>query len=84
MSNRCPICTVPIDQLGEYTQNGYEVHSCQNYATAYAQSDVVGLNAQGMKNMKNALWSLSNLCPPDLFYANILHNIPLRILDHLM
>ena len=84
ISNQCPICIVPTDKLGDYAENGYAVRLYQNYAAAYARSDVAGLNAQGVKNMKNALWSLPNLCLPDLFRADILHNILLGILDHLM
>ena len=82
MSNWCPICTVPMDKFRNYTENGYAVCLCQNYAAAYARSD--GLNAKGVKNMKNALWSLPNLYPPDLFRTDILHNILLGILDHIM
>jgi len=42
------------------------------------------LNANGLKNIKNALWSIPNLNPPELVPADILHNILLRVFENMM
>jgi len=42
------------------------------------------LNVHEVKNIRNALWSVPNLNPPDLIRADILHNMLLRVLDHMM
>jgi len=55
-----------------------------NYDAAYRKSDVVGLKAHRVKNLENALWSVPNVNPPDLVQADILHNILLRVLVHMM
>ena len=50
----------------------------------YENSDIVTLKAYGVKNVKNALWSLPYLNPASLLQADILHNVQLRVLSHLM
>ena len=83
-NNRCPICTSPTDKLGDYSETVYPNRSHTEYAQAYKNSDAASLNADGIKNINNALWSMPNLQPPDLVRADILHNILLGVLDHLM
>ena len=83
-SNRCPVCTIPTEELGEYLVTGYPIRSHEDYANAYRQSDAVGLNAHGIKNVHNALWLIPGLNPLDLVRADILHNILLEMLDLLI
>ena len=83
-SNRYPVCTTPTEKLGEYLVTGYPIRSHEDYAIAYRQSDAAGLNAHGMTNVNNALWSIPCLSQLDLVRADILHNILLAILDYLM
>ena len=83
-SNRCPVSTTPTEKLGEYRVTGYPIRSHHDYARVYGQSDAAGLNAHGIKNVNNALWSIPGLYPPDLVRADILHNLLLRMLDQLM
>ena len=83
-NNHCPICVSPTDRLGEYLEAVYPTRAHEDYAVAYSQSDTAGLSAHGVKNIKNALWSVPQLNPPNLVRADILHNILLGILDHLM
>ena len=83
-SNRCPICTTPTEKLGEYADSTYPVRSHASYAMTYGESDALGLNMQGVKNIHNALWSIPSLNPPDLVRADILHNVLLGVLDHMM
>ena len=68
----------------KYLVTGYPIRLHEDYALAYRQSDAAGLNAHGIKNINNALWSIPGLSPLDLVRADILHNILLWILDHLM
>ena len=83
-SNCCPVCTTPTEKPVEYLVTGYPIRSHEDYARAYRQSDAAGLNAHGIKNVNNALWSSPGLNPPDLVRADMLHNILLGMLDHLM
>ncbi|KAF8426776.1 hypothetical protein BGX38DRAFT_1106458, partial [Terfezia claveryi] len=83
-SNRCPTCITPVEKLSEYSETGSPCHSHADYATAYQKSDTISLNEYGIKNINNALWSVPNLNPPDLVRADILHNILLGVLAHLM
>ena len=72
------------DRLGKYLEAGFPTRAHEDYAVAYSQSDKAGLSAYSVKNIKNALWSVPQLNPPDLVQADILHNILLGILNHLM
>ena len=83
-SNRCPVDTTSTENLGEYIETGYPIRWQEDYVVAYRQSDTATLNTQGVKNVNNALWSIPGLNPPELFQADILQNILLGILDHLM
>ena len=83
-SNRCPACICLVDKLGEYSQGGYPVRLHKDYAIAVRDSDTVRLNEDGVKKIKNALWTIPHLSPPDLIRADILHNILLGVLDHVM
>jgi hypothetical protein len=83
-NNRCAVCICPLDKLGDYSETGYPIRPHTDYAAAYKKSDAARLNASGVKNIKNCLWSVPNLNPPDLIRADILHNILLGVLDHLM
>ena len=83
-SNLCPVCTTLTKKLGEYLNTGYEIPSHEDYAVVYRQSDTITLNAQGVNNVNNAIWSIPGLNPPNLVQADILYNILLGILDHLM
>ena len=83
-SNRCPVCTIPTEKLVEDVVTSYPIGSHEGYARAYRQSDAAGLNAYSIKNINNALWSIAGLNPPDSVWVDILHNILLRMLDHLM
>jgi hypothetical protein len=84
MNNRCPACIIPTENLGEYSRSGYPPRSHSDYIAAYNKSDGASLKANGVKNIKNALWSIPNINPPDLIRADILHNVLLGVLDHLM
>jgi len=83
-SNRCPTCIIPTDKLGEYSESAYLTCSHKDYIAAYNKSDESSLNANGVKNIKNALWSIPNLNPPELVRADILHNILLGVFEHRM
>ena len=83
-SNRCPICVSPTKQLVEYPETGYPTRSHEDYAIAYKQSDVAILEGNGVKNVENALWLILYLNPPDIVRADILHNILLGVLKHLI
>ena len=50
-SNQCPICTTPTEKLGVYMASTYPTRSDTNYAVAYGESDVMGLNLYGVKNI---------------------------------
>jgi hypothetical protein len=56
----------------------------QEYLEAYNKSDATSLHANGAKNIKNALWSIPNLNPPELVRADILHNVLLGVFEHMM
>ena len=83
-SNRCLICVTPTEHLVEYPETGYLTSSPGDYAIASKESDVAILKANGVKNVENALWLIPDLNPPDIVHADILHNILLRVLKHLM
>jgi hypothetical protein len=82
--NRCPVCVCPVDELGENSGVGHHMRAHVDYAAAYKASDAASLNAYGIKNIDNALWSIPNLNPPQLIRADILHNILLGVLGHVM
>jgi hypothetical protein len=84
VNNRCPSCIIPTDKLGEYSAVGYPARSHGDYNTAYTQSDATSLHNYGVKHIKNALWSIPNVNPPELVRADILHNLLLGVLNHLM
>ena len=44
----------------------------------------MSLSDHSGKNIKNALWSIPNLNPPELVQADIMHNVLLRVLKRLM
>ncbi|KAF8460148.1 hypothetical protein BDZ91DRAFT_785483 [Kalaharituber pfeilii] len=77
----CISCTVPAKALG----NGDKYPDCdhQKYADAYKNSDTKGLHSDGVKFVNNALWTLL-IAPPDLVRGDLLHNIYLGILEHMM
>jgi len=74
-NNRCPTCIIPTDKLVEYSEIGYPARSHKDYTAAYTRSDAASLSDHGVQNIKNALWSISNLNPPELVRADILHNV---------
>jgi len=65
-SNRCLTCTIPMEKLGEYLEISFPTRSHMDYNAAYRKSDVVSLKAHAVKNLEMALWSVSNVKPPDL------------------
>jgi len=83
-SNPCPVCIVPVEKLGKYSETGYPRCSHADYITAHRESDALSLNEQGVKNINNALWSLPKLNLPDLVRADILHNILLGVWKHMI
>ena len=83
-SNRYPTCTMPTEKLGEYLETPFPTRSDADYDAAYWKSYIVSLKVQGVKNLENTLWSVPNVNPPDLGRADILHNILLRVLVHVM
>ena len=83
-SNQCPTCTIPTEKLGQYLETLFPTHLHADYDVAYRKSDIVNLKAYGVKNLENALWSVPNVNPPDLVRADILHNILLEVLVHMM
>ena len=83
-SNRCPVCTIPTEKVGEYLVTGCSIRSHEDYPRAYRQSEAAGFNAYGIKNVNNELCSIPRLNPPDLAWADILHKILLEMLDHLI
>jgi len=74
-SNRCPTCISPTEKLGEHVETAYAIRRHADYSAAYMESDVASMNVHGVKNIKNALWSVLNFNPPDLIRADILHNV---------
>jgi len=83
-SNRYLTCTIPMEKLGEYLKTPFPTRSHVDYDAVYRKSDVISLRAQGVKNLANALWSVPNVNPPNLVRADILHNILLVVLVHMM
>ena len=83
-SNYCSVCTKLTEKIDKYLITCYPICSYDDYAIASRQSDAVGLNAEGINNIDNTLWSSSGLNPPNFVGADNLHNIFLRILDYLM
>ena len=83
-SNRCTVCVIPPNKLGENLNTSYSTRLLEDYAAAYGQSDAADHSVHGIKNINNALCSVPNLNPLDLFHADILHNVLLEILGHLM
>jgi len=83
-SNRCPACITPTEKLGEHMETGYPICHHADYRAAYMESDMSSLNVHRVKNIRNALWSVPNLNPPDLIRADILHNMLLGVLNHMM
>jgi len=55
MNNCCAACTIPTENLGEYSRRGYPARSHKDYAAAYNNSDGASLRVKGVKNIKNAL-----------------------------
>jgi len=83
-SNHCPTCITLTEKLGEHVKTGYLIRHHADYRAVYMESDISNLNVYGVKNIRNALWSVLNLNPPDLIRADILHNMVLGVLDHMM
>jgi len=83
-SKGCPMCIILIDKLGKYSELDYIMHSPKVYMPAYNKFDTLSLNTNGVKNINNVLWSIPNLNPLELVRADILHNILLRVFEHMM
>jgi len=65
-SNHCPACITPTKKLGEHVKTGYPIRRHADCRTIYMESDMPSLNVDEVKNIRNALWSVPNLNPPDL------------------
>ena len=63
MHNCYPTCIIPTDNLDEYSEIKYLARSHKVYTAVHTQSDTVSLSNLGMKNIKNALGSITNLNP---------------------
>src|SRR5258706_2335323 len=83
-SNRCPVCVAPTNDLGEIPDTPYEPRPTEHYIAAYNNSDIASLRSDGVKNISNALWQVSEINPPSLVRADMLHTIHLGIMKHLM
>ena len=83
-SNRCPVCVAPTNDLGEIPDTPYEPRPTEHYIAAYNNSDIASLRSDGVKNISNALWQVSEINPPSLVRADMLHTIYLRIMKHLI
>jgi len=83
-SNQCPTCTIPMEKLEEYLETLFPARSHVDYDAVYQKSDVISLQVRRVKNLENALWSVPSVNIPDLVRANILHNILLGVIVHMM
>lgn len=50
----------------------------------YEESDALGLNMLEVKNINKALQLMPCLDPPNLVPIDILHNVLLKVFDHMM
>ncbi|KAF8414436.1 hypothetical protein EV426DRAFT_579176 [Tirmania nivea] len=83
-SNHCPICVAPPNEFGELSERPYEIRPHPQYAVAYQNTDVQQLEADGVKNINNALWYIPHCEPYGIVRPDMLHTLLLRILTHLM
>ena len=84
MNKHCPACIIPTENLGANSRSGYLLHLQSEYIVANNISDRASLRANPIKHIKNTLSSILNVSPTDLIQADILYNVLLRVLDHLM
>ena len=82
--SRCPVCIAPTNDLGEIPDNSYEPRPTKYYIAAYNNSDMASLRSDGVKNISNALWQISEINPPSLVRVDMFHAIHLGIIKHLM
>ena len=83
-TNRCPICTCPVDELGDLANPSHPSRPYNRYGAAFKNSEKGILAADGVKQINNALWHIPGIIPSDIAKPNLLHNIYLGILVHLM
>lgn len=81
--NRCPSCTAKPDELGHIPDEKFPSRNYLTYAQALQSSDTNSLTQDGVKRINSALWHL-DIEPRDLVRADLLHNLYLGTLKHLM
>ncbi len=59
-TNQCPICIAPNNELGELPDIPYATRHHKGYAIAYQAADEERLKDNGVKNINNALWHITN------------------------
>ncbi|KAF8414646.1 hypothetical protein BGX38DRAFT_1281763 [Terfezia claveryi] len=86
-TNRCPVCIVSPRELGILRKKSQPMHNHAAYENLYRAGDLERLDDAGIKPFENALWvqlQVLGIQPPDMVRGDILHNILLGILKHLM
>ena len=83
-TNQCPICIAPNNELGELPDIPYATRHHKGYAIAYQAADEECLKDNGVKNINNALWHITNFQVHQIVKPDILHTLLLSILVHLM
>ena len=83
-TNQCPICIAPYNELGEPADIPYATRHHKSYAIAYQAADEERLKHNGVKNINNALWHITNFQVHHIVKPDILHTLFLGILVHLM
>jgi len=90
-NNLCPTCTCPNNKLGDWanddTQNVYPKRDSIKYHQLLSQLQKPtekALDALGIKRVKSVLWKLPFIKGHEVVRADLLHNIYLGILKHLM
>lgn len=81
--NRCPTCTARPDELGLISDEKLPPREHMVYAQALQYGDKDVLIQDGVKAINNALWHV-DVEPRDLVRGDLLHNIYLGVLKHLM
>jgi hypothetical protein len=88
-NNVCPVCEIGATQLGGLStsspcdHNAYKKRDVHSEATKDVR-DLDWLQERGMKTATNSFWRLGSVRPEAIWKPDLLHNIYLGLLKHLM
>ena len=90
-NNVCPTCTCPNNKLGDWSSDdmntSYPKRDPRVYIELTARQPPVKeieLNRHGIKRIRSVLWQIPNVRSTEIVRADLLHNVYLGILKHLM